>query len=368
MIFSSKKGHSPDYIFMAAIAILVIFGLAVLASASSDLGKMNFNDSFYHIRHQIYYGLSFGIIGFAAGFFIYYKRWQALAVGILAISVISLILVFTPLGLKASGATRWVNLGFMSFQPAEILKLSFILYLAAWLAKRKSGRRMNFVSEILPFLIIISVVGVLIIFQPATTTFVILLTASLIMFFVSGTKLRYLAMVGLLGILAIAVVVSITPYRFERITSFFNGSQDTLKSGYHLNQALMAIGSGGIYGHGFGQSTLKYKFLPEPIGDSIFAVIAEELGFAGSIFVIALFILIFLRGLSIAKNSGDNFGKFLAVGFSSIIAIQALVNIGAISGVLPLTGVPLPFISYGGTALAVFLTMSGIIANISRYT
>ncbi len=364
-----KKGHAPDYIFLSAILLLVIFGLVMLSSASSDLGKLKFNDTFYYLKHQIYYGLSLGVVGFLIGYFVHYKKWQKLSIYLLLFSVACLILVFTPLGFHSGGATRWINIGPISVQPAEILKLTFIIYLAAWLSNKKIKRQSSFSEGLLPFLAISSVIAILVILQPATTTIVILMGASLIAYFVSGAKLRYILGIILLGIVALAGLITVTPYRFNRVMDYLhNNNSDVLSSGYHRNQALISIGSGGISGVGYGQSTTKYKFLPEPIGDSIFAVIAEELGFIGSIFVIATFILIFIRGILIAKNSRDDFGKLTVVGFISIIAIQTFINLGAISGLLPLTGVPLPFISYGGTALAIFLTMMGIVGNISKYS
>lgn len=349
--------------------MLTIFGLIMLSSASSDLGKLKFNDTFYYLKHQIYYGLSLGVVGFLAGYFIYYKKLQNVSIYILIMSIAFLVLVFTPLGIKAGGATRWINIGPISIQPAEILKLTFIIYLAAWLSNKKIKRQSSFTEGLLPFLTISSIVAGLVILQPATTTIVILMGASLIVYFVSGAKLRYILGIFLIGIVALAGLIAITPYRFNRVMDYLhNNNSDVLNSGYHRNQALISIGSGGISGVGYGQSTTKYKFLPEPIGDSIFAVIAEEFGFIGSIFVIAVFVLIFIRGILISKNSRDDFGKLVVVGFISIISIQTIINLGAISGLLPLTGVPLPFISYGGTALAIFLTMIGIIGNISKYT
>lgn len=365
----SKKGHAPDYVFLLAVLLLVIFGLIMLSSASSDLGKLKFNDTFYYLKHQIYYGLSLGIIGFLAGFFIYYKKLQNISIYLLIVSIIFLILVFTPLGIKAGGATRWINIGPISIQPAEILKLTFIIYLAAWLSNKKIKRQSSFTEGLLPLLIISSIIIGLVIMQPATTTIVVLMGASLIVYFVSGAKLRYIFGIILMGIIMLVGLVAMTPYRINRVMDYLNNNNtDVLNSGYHRNQALISIGSGGIAGVGYGQSTTKYKFLPEPIGDSIFAVIAEEFGFIGSIFMIAFFILVFIRGFLIAKNSRDDFGKLVVVGFISIITIQTVINLGAISGLLPLTGVPLPFISYGGTALAIFLTMVGITGNISKYT
>ncbi|MDI6717554.1 MAG: putative peptidoglycan glycosyltransferase FtsW [Patescibacteria group bacterium] len=363
-----KKGNPPDYILLTTIILLTVFGLIMLSSASSDLGKIKFNNTFYYLKHQIYYGLSLGIIGFLIGYFVPYKKWQSAAIYLLLVSIAGLILVFTPIGMHSGGAVRWINIGQISIQPAELLKLTFIIYLAAWLSKKKS-RSVSFDEGFIPLIIMAGVIAVLIALQPATTTIFIIMTASLIVYFVSGTRLRYIAGIVFLGIFGLAVIVLNTPYRTQRVMNYINNkSVDTQSSGYHRNQALMAIGSGGAFGVGFGQSTTKYKFLPEPIGDSIFAVIAEEFGFIGSIILISTFILLVVRGFIVAKNCRDQFGRLMTVGFISIIAIQTFVNIGAISGLLPLTGVPLPFISYGGTALAIFLTMGGIIVNISKYS
>ena len=364
-----KKGHAPDYIFLSGVIILVVFGLLMLSSASSDLGKIKFNDTFYYLKHQIYYGLSLGIIGFLIGALIYYKKWQSISIHLLLMSIFGLILVFTPLGIKSGGAARWINIGPFSIQPAELLKITLVIYLADWLSNKKANRQSSLTEGLIPFLSLLIIISGLVILQPATTTIFIILAASLIVYFISGAKLRFIAGAILLGVLGLAVIVSISPYRLHRVMSYFNRDAANIQAeGYHRNQALIAVGSGGLWGTGYGQSTTKYKFLPEPIGDSIFAVIAEELGFVGAIFTIALFILLFIKGFLIAKNCRDDFGKLIVVGFISIIVIQTFINIGAISGILPLTGVPLPFISYGGTALAVFLTMAGIIVNISKYT
>ncbi|PIR44211.1 stage V sporulation protein E [Candidatus Wolfebacteria bacterium CG10_big_fil_rev_8_21_14_0_10_31_9] len=364
-----KKGHTPDYAFLFAFGLLLVFGMIMLSSASSDLGKVKFNDTYYYLKHQIYYGLSLGIIGFLASYFIPYKKLQNLATIFLVGNILALLAVFTPLGIRFGGATRWINLGPFSIQPAEILKLTFIIYLSAWLTGKQKSKRINFIEGFLPFLIISAVIAVLVFIQPATTTIFILLASSLLVYFINGARVRYVLGFILIGVLLLTIVVSITPYRFNRITNFFsNDSSSLLGANYHRNQALMAIGSGGMFGVGYGQSTSKYKFLPEPIGDSIFAVIAEELGFIASTFLIALYIFFFMRGITIAKHCRDQFGKLVVIGFISIIAIQTFVNIGAISGFLPLTGIPLPFISYGGTALAIFMTMGGIIANISKYS
>lgn len=360
------RAHKPDYVIILSLAFLVLFGLVVLNSASSNLGQTKFGDSFYYLKHQIYYGLSFGLAGFFLAYKIYYRHFQKFALILLLASIVFLALVFTPLGFKAGGAERWIRVGPITFQPAEFAKFAVILYLAAWLAGQ-GQRGKDFLSGFVPFLILMALVAGLLFKQPATTTVVLILASAMIVYFVSGAQLTYLIGTSAAALAVIAVLVYLTPYRLQRVTSFLNPDADTSAGGYHLNQALIAIGSGGITGVGYGQSTSKISFLPEPIGDSIFAVLAEEFGFVGSVSVVALFGVLVLKTFLLAKKTKDKFGKYLLVGFGSLIGLQVFVNIGAISGLLPLTGVPLPFISYGGTALAVFMTMGGIIANISRY-
>ena len=364
----TKKGHHPDYIFIISIFLLVVFGLLMLSSASSDLGKIKFNDTYYYLKHQILYGLIIGIIGFFIASGLYYKNLKKIALPFLIVNIILLLFVFTSLGFSNKGASRWLNLGSFSFQPAEFIKLSFIIYIAAWLSNKKLNRQ-SFFQGFLPFIIISGFISALIIMQPATTILLIIMASALAMYFASGAKITHIASIILLGLLGLALIIYITPYRYERIVSFFSDNPEKQEtSRYQINQSLMAIGSGGLFGIGFGKSTTKYKYLPEPIGDSIFAVLAEELGFIGSLFTIAAFMVLFLKGFLIAKNSSDQFAKFIVIGFISIISIQTFIHIAAISGLIPLTGVSLPFISYGGTSLAVFLTMAGIIVNISKHT
>lgn len=363
----SKTGHKPDHFLMAAIFALVVFGLAMLASASSELGKSNFNDSYYYLKHQIFYGLSLGAVLFVLGYLVYYQRLRKFAFPLLLLGVILLSLVFTNLGVEVRGANRWVALGPISFQPAEFMKLAFIIYLAAWLSNPKAQRAKNFNEGLLPFVLLSGFVAAMLLLQPATSTMVILLASGLAVYFSSGAKLRYIAAAIILGVLVLAAATYATPYRRARVLGFFNRGADAQGENYHINQALIAIASGGLTGVGYGQSATKASYLPAPIDDSIFAVIAEELGFAGASFVIVLFAILVLRLFWLARRTRDGFGKLILVGFGAIIALQSFTNIAAISGVVPLTGVPLPFVSYGGTALAVFLAMSGIALNISKY-
>ncbi len=365
---NSKTGHRPDYFLMAVVFVLTVFGLVMLASASSNLGKTQFNDSYYYLKHQIYNGLSVGLVGFFLGYSIYYGHLKKFALPLLIVGVIALALVFTKLGLTARNTNRWLALGPLRFQPAEIMKLAFVVYLAAWLSNPKLKRAANFIEGLLPFLLISGFIAILLLLQPATSTVMILLGTGIIVYFISGARWRYIIAIVLLAAAGFGAIILVTPYRMARITGFLNQSGNTENQNYQVNQAMTAIGSGGITGVGYGQSASKIGSLPAPTDDSIFAVISEELGFIGAGSVVALFAILTFRLFWLARKTRDNFGRLILVGFGTVIALQSLTNMAAISGLIPLTGVPLPFISYGGTALAVFLTMSGIAVNVSKYS
>lgn len=339
----------------------------MLSSASSDLGKIKFNDTYYYLKHQIFYGLIFGIVGFLAASRISHKKLKSAAVPFLIFNIILLVLVFTSLGVSYNSSSRWLNFGGFSIQPAEFLKISFIIYLSAWLSNKKMKRQDSFFRGLLPFLTASGIIAGLVFLQPATTIILIVMGAAFIVYFVSGAKLLHIFGIIFLGVLVLSSIIYFSSYRYERIVAFLKDGGEKQSVGYQLNQSLNAIKSGGLTGVGFGKSTGKYKSLPEPIGDSIFAVIAEEFGFIGAAFLIIIFIIMFIRGFLIAKNAPNQFCKLTVIGLISVIAIQVFIHIASISGLTPLTGVPLPFVSYGGTSLAVFLTMAGIIANISRY-
>jgi cell division protein FtsW len=357
---------TPDYFLLAALCILLVFGLAMLSSASSGLGKQLFNNSYYYLEHQLLFGLTIGLAGFLVGYFVPYYKFKNVAFILLLISMAALVLVFTPLGTAASGSTRWLRFGPLSFQPAELMKFTYILYLAAWLSNSKK-RATDFQSGLLPFVIISGVMAVLLILQPATSTVAILLGAGLIVYFVSGAPIKYIFGIIGVAIAAVVLLIFITPYRMARITGFLNPTQNLQGQNYQVNQSLIAIGSGGLWGVGYGQSATKDSYLPTPIDDSIFAVVAEELGFIGAGCLVALFAIVTFRMFWLARRTGDQFGRMILIGFGTVIALQAFVNMASISGIIPLTGVPLPFVSYGGTALAVFITMSGVALNVTRY-
>jgi len=366
-IHASSKSHKPDYLLISAIFILTVAGLVILASASSELSRIKLGDSYYYLEHQILFGLSFGLIGFLIAYFIPYKNYKIISFAFLIFSIILLALVFTKFGIAAGGASRWVKIGPVVFQPAEIVKLAFILYLAAWLSNAKMNRNSDFWTGFMPFILISGFIATMLLLQPATSTVMILMGTGMVMYFISGAQLKHIAIVILSGLAILSLIVWLTPYRLQRVTTFLNHQKDASGASYQINQALNAIGSGGIWGMGYGRSTSKSNYLPDPIDDSIFAVAAQELGFIGSGVLIMLFGILVFRTFWIARRMRDKFGQLILVGFGSLVAFQSLVNMGAISGLLPLTGVPLPFISYGGTALAVFMTLGGITVNVSKF-
>ncbi len=375
MRFFSKSRRRPDYVLIAAIVFLILFGLAMLASASSNLGEVRFGDPYYFLKRQASFGLAVGTLGFIVGATVHYKSYRNAALIFLLLSFILVALVFTPLGFGTTGATRWLSLGPLSFQPSEILKITLVIYLAAWLS-RESERQKSFSRGVVPFLIVIGGISGLLLGQPSTSMLALLIAAATIMYFMSGAKLRYIAGIVGSGILVIGIMVFVasrvtpgpdTDYRILRIRTFLGLDRNEAGEAFHIRQAKIAIGSGGIGGVGYGQSTTKIRYLPEPMGDSIFAVIAEELGFIGATTIIAVFGVLVLRMLILARRARDKFGGLILVGFASVIALQVFIHIGAISGIIPLTGIPLPFVSYGSTALAVFMTMGGIAVNISKY-
>ena len=362
------KHSKPDYILLFSIGALVILGLFILSSASLIISKENFGNPYHYLQRQIIFGLGIGIPGFIIAYRINYKFWKKISFPLLLFSLLLLIMVFIPkLGLEYGGAKRWLNLGPMSFQPSEFLKLSFIIYLASWLAGKKD-RMFNLKSGLIPFLFIISLISILIIAEPDIGTLALIVLLGLTIYFVSGVKLSHIAAVSVLGIGAFYGLVKIAPYRLARILIFLNPNFDTQGIGYQINQAFLAIASGGLFGLGYGGSRQKFNFLPEPATDSIFAVVAEEIGFLGVIIITSLFVLFFSRGFKISLRAQDKFGALLGLGITLWIIFQAFINIGAISGLLPLTGITLPFISYGSSSLAMTLVGAGMLLNISKHS
>ncbi|KKP98334.1 MAG: Stage V sporulation protein E [Parcubacteria group bacterium GW2011_GWD2_38_12] len=346
--------------------ILIVLGLAILASSGVVLSYKIYGNNYYYLKHQIFPGLLLGIAGFFIARKIPHQKLKKIALPLLVVTIALLVAIFfDPVGFSFGGARRWIQLGGYSFQPAEILKISFVIYLAAWMEKRQNTIR-NISLGFLPFLVMSGIIAFLLYLQPDFGTLGVILITGLLMFFVAGSKITHIITTILLGIIFLIVSAKISPYRFNRFLTFLNPEQDLLGIGYQINQAIIAIGSGGLFGLGIGQSRQKYNYLPEPIGDSIFAIASEEMGFIGALIIISLFLIFGYFGYKISKNAPTEFGKLLGFGLTSWIVVQALINITAISGLIPLTGVPLPFISFGGTSLIMALISVGIISNIAK--
>lgn len=360
---ASRK--SPDPILLFALSAIVVFGLIMLSSASLVVGHQQYNDSGYFVKRQLV-SVLIGLLVFAAAVRIDYRVWRRFAFVMLLASLAALLAVFLPgVGLEYQGARRWISLGPLFFQPSEIVKLTFLIYLAQWLEQR--GRKIHDRAYGLwPFLAMLGAIIFLVSMQPDIGTMSVIMLIALASYFVAGAPWRDLGLIALLAAGAFAYLVKSAPYRASRFLVFLNPQLDPQGVGYHINQALLTIGSGGLFGVGFGHSVQKFNYLPEVAGDSIFAVIAEELGFVVVLGLLALFFLFLLRGYRIARHAPDEFGKILAAGITTWFGFQALINMAALSGVLPLTGIPLPFISYGGSALIASFAAVGILANISR--
>jgi len=361
-----KSKQKPDQILITTTFALILFGLVALSSAGIAISQSRFGDPYYFFKHQLFFGVLPGLFLMYVIQKIDYHFWKKFAFLFFVANLVFLILVFIPgFGLNFQGASRWLKLGPFSFQPSEMLKLALLLYLAAWLeGKREKGR--DFFEGFVPFLAILGVVGFLIIKQPDMGTLGVTVLIAMSMYFMSGARIQHLSMMFGMGVLAFFALVKFESYRMSRLLVFLHPELDPRGIGYQINQALLAIGSGGIFGLGLGHSRQKFNYLPEPVGDSIFAIIGEEIGLIGAMALVILFVIFAMRGLKIAKNAPDTFGKLIAVGITSWIIFQALINISAISGLIPLTGVTLPFISYGGTSIVFLMIGVGILLNISK--
>lgn len=362
-----NKGSSDKAIvvFLATTAILVIFGIAVMTNASIPLSQSNFGESFYYFRHQIIYGIGAGL----AALFVFLKIKRGLlkkfSLPAVLFSILLLILVFVPkVGYSAGGAKRWLDVFGFSFQPSELAKLAMVIYIAYWLESKKE--KLKDPKMILPFLFWLGLVGGLVIIEPDFGTFLLICSVAFCMYFSAGAKMKTILAVGLAGFLIFGTLIAAEPYRRERFMSFFNPAQDSMGKGYQQNQALIAIGSGGVTGLGLGRGVQKYSYLPETVGDSVFAIISEELGLIGSSLILFVYLAWILCGLKIAAGAPRPFEKYLVVGIVSWIGIQTFINVLGILGMIPFSGIPLPFISYGGSALMIELAAVGIVLNVAR--
>lgn len=375
--------NNPDLLLLSFILLLIFFGVLILASVSASFSMQKTGNTFYYLNHQLLFGL---LPGFILGFLAYLaplEKIRRMVIPLLLLTTLLLGAVFLPvIGGFSGGAWRWLHLGPLSFQPSELLKLSFILYVAALLSPKGDGSKERVLSRrsrefpwgkisqgmgtLIPFLVAVGVISAFLIAQPDVGTLAIIAAVAGVMYFCAKTPLWHTIALGGLGILLLFLLIHLAPYRFDRLAVFLNPDLDPLGKGYQLKQAFIGIGSGGVTGRGLGLSVQKFGFLPQPMSDSIFAVFAEETGFFGSILLIVLFLAFAWRSLVLSTRVNNQFAGLCMVGITAWITFQAFVNIGALSGLLPLTGVPLPFISYGGSALVSELVAMGILLNISR--
>lgn len=349
------------------MCILVVAGFFIFSSASLGLLARS-GASFSSVAFsQFFFGIVGGGIAMLITSNIFYRNWRQYAFYIFVATALFTLAVFIPgLGMTHGGATRWLDLGFTTMQPSELFKIGFVIYIATLL----SGTHQQIGTwryGVLPFIGVIGITGLIVLALPDTDTFMIMVMAGVAMFITAGAKWKHIALLVVTGVVLLAAVAMMRPYVMDRITTFLDPSSDPQGSGYQIQQSLIAIGSGGWFGRGYGQSIQKFEYLPEPIGDSIFAVYAEEFGFIGSCLLILVLAFFTFRGFKIATRSQDLFGMLLVVGFMTLIVAQAFLNIAAMAGIAPLSGLPLPFISHGGTALLTTLAMLGIVLNVSKY-
>jgi len=362
-----KTIKKSDPVLLSIILILLVFGLVMISSAGIIFSNVRFGDEYHLFKRHFIFGIVIGLPSMYLVSRIHYSFWKKIALPffVATLTLLTLVLV-SGIGVSYQGASRWINLGPISFQPTEIAKIAIIVYLAAWLMNR-GDKLKDFKEGLIPFLMILGSMAFLIIAQPDIGTLGVIVMISLIMFFVAGAPVKYIMGIIMGGLALVALLIKLEPYRMNRLTAFLDPSVDPQGISYQINQALLAVGSGGIFGVGLGQSRQKFNYLPEPVGDSIFAIISEELGMIGASILLCFFVAFALRGYRIARYAPDNFSRLVAVGITSWIVFQALVNIMSILKLMPLTGIPLPFISYGSTSLVFTLVGIGILLNISKH-
>lgn len=355
-----SQHQKVDFPLLITVGLLVIFGLLMVYDASVVQGLKDFKDSYYYIRQQLIW-----VVGGIVMMFFFsrfdYKKFKTLARPLLLISLLLLLAVFIPgLGASGGGAHRWLRLGPLTLQPAEIIKLTSVIFLSSAFVRKPKA---------LSFIILVGTISFIIaVLQKDLGSTIVFVATSGLLYFISGAPLWHLLISVPFGVGGLILLIFTSGYRSKRILAFLDPFSDTQGFTYHISQILIALGSGGLFGLGLGHSRQKFEYIPEVSTDSIFGIIGEELGFVGACVVILLFVILILRGLKIAQNCQDEFGKILALGLTSWLGIQVVINLSSMTALLPLTGVPLPFISYGGSALVANLTAVGILLNISKQT
>ncbi len=360
------KSRKPfDFWIFIIVLILTALGIIMVFSASAPFAYSTYKDVYYILKSQLLYA-ALGIVVMIAAINTDFKIIARFAPALLAISLFLLIVVLIPgIGHEENGAYRWIYLGPFHFQPSEVAKLSIIIFFASSLTKRKE-RIGFFFRGLLPYLFLMAVFTVLLVLEPHMSCTLIMLTVCIIILLVAGAKARHFLIPGIPAAIALAAIIAFEPYMRARVLSFLNPWNDLQGDGYQAVQSLYAIGSGGLFGRGLGRSMQKFLYLPYPHNDFIFSVLAEELGFIGVFAVLTLFLIFIWRGIKVGINSSSLLGSLMAIGITSLISVQVLMNVAVVTSSMPPTGVSLPFFSYGGTSLILFLAEAGILLNISR--
>ncbi|WP_027088349.1 stage V sporulation protein E [Cohnella panacarvi] len=362
----AKTRSVPDLWMIVAIIGILAIGVVMVYSASAVAAFHDYGDAYYYVKRQ----LLFATLGVGAMFVtmnVEYTAWRKYAVPAVLLCFGLLVIVLTPgLGVVRGGARSWLGIGSFGIQPSEFMKLAMVLFLAKLLSERQNQIQ-QFTTGLMPPLGTLGLAFGLIMLQPDLGTGAVMIGASLLVIYVAGARIAHLGGLALVGLVGFVGLIAAAPYRLQRITAFLDPWQDPLGAGYQSIQSLYAIGPGGLVGLGLGMSRQKYNYLPEPQTDFIFSILAEELGFIGGTLLLLLFLLLIWRGMRTAITITDPFGSLLASGIVGIIAVQVLINIGVVIGLMPVTGITLPLVSYGGSSLTLLLTALGILLNLSRY-
>ena len=348
------------------LGLLVVGGCLIFSSAAFGLLARGSGSITSVAANHLVLGVGLGLILLIATTMIDYRYWRRFAPYLYCAALVATALVFVPhLGVEHGGGRRWIIIFGTSFQPSEALKLACVIIAAAYCSAIR-GQIKTVIYGLGAFFAVLTPPAILMMLQPDIGTFGVMVFAVFSIFWAAGIRLRDILIIAVTGLLVLSILVLVKPYLRDRVETFFDPTKNLQEEGYQIRQSLIAIGSGGLFGRGFGQGIQKFTYLPEPMGDSIFAVAGEELGFAGAVSIIALFCLFALRGFQIASRVTDPFGSYMAIGISTYLTIESFINIASMLGMAPLTGIPLTFISQGGSAILVSLASAGILLNISR--
>ncbi|MBR4111238.1 MAG: putative lipid II flippase FtsW [Clostridia bacterium] len=360
------KNKSLDYGLLIVVLVLLAIGLVTVLSASAHYSLRTEGDSYFYVKKQLLFAVV-GIISMLIISRIDYRILNSrISYVLLGIAFIMLCLVFVPgIGVTRNDATRWINIAGFQFQPSEIMKVAMIFFIATTISKNPKKIK-QFWSGFVPYLVLIGAIAVLLLLEPHMSATIIIAVIAIAMIFVAGAKFSHLIPIGLVGVIGAIILAYTSEYRWKRVMIFLDPWQDARGDGYQIIQSLYAIGSGGLFGVGLGKSVQKYLYIPEPHNDFIFAIWSEEMGLLGVILVILLFGIFIWRGITIALKAPDMFGSLVATGVTVMIGIQAIFSIAVVSSSMPVTGIPLPFFSYGGTALVILLSCVGILLSVSR--